>query len=139
MTKTITMLIWCVGYLTTIYSQQIDGGNGHALILDKNGHVWAIGRNNYGQLGDSTRINSSTPKKVKDLSDIQAISRGYDHSIAIDKKGDMYLWGRNNYGQIGEHLLSDQLQPYKLPNHTNFIAAEGGYWHTVALKKDGSV
>jgi len=122
-----------------VSGQIADGGNGHALILDKQGNVWTIGRNNYGQLGDSTLENSPTPKSVKNLNDIVAISRGYDHSIALDKNGDLFLWGRNNYGQIGCPSVNDQLTPQKLANHTNFIAVEGGHWHTVGLKKDGTV
>lgn len=123
----------------TSLSQIIDGGNGHAIILDKKGYVWTIGRNNYGQLGDSSLKNSPNPKKVKGLKRIAKISRGYDHSIALDSAGNLYLWGRNNYGQIGCPSILDQLTPQKLPNHANFIAVEGGHWHTVGLKKDGTV
>ncbi len=122
-----------------LHAQIVDGGNGHALILDKQGNVWAIERNNFGQLGDSTLENSPIPKKVKSLNHIKAISRGYDHSIALDKNGNLYLWGRNNYGQLGCASSNDQSTPQQLPNHTNFIAAEGGHWHTVGLKNDGTV
>ncbi len=120
-------------------AQVVDGGNGHAVILDKNGSVWTVGRNNYGQLGDSTLQNSPRPKKIGKLRDIAAISRGYDHSIALDKQGNLYLWGRNNYGQLGSQSANDQSTPQKLAGHTNFTAIEGGYWHTVGLKKNGTV
>ncbi|MBK9995507.1 MAG: hypothetical protein IPP01_16320 [Saprospiraceae bacterium] len=30
-----------------LHAQIVDGGNGHALILDKQGNVWAIERNNF--------------------------------------------------------------------------------------------
>ncbi|HSH66593.1 MAG TPA: hypothetical protein VLB84_12575 [Bacteroidia bacterium] len=132
-------IVFLILHALALSSQIVDGGNGHALILDKKGNVWTIGRNNYGQLGDSTLENSTTPKKVEQLHNIIAISRGYDHSIALDKNGDLFLWGRNNYGQLGCPSVNDQLTPQKLPNHTNFIAIEGGYWHTVALKRDGTV
>jgi alpha-tubulin suppressor-like RCC1 family protein len=123
----------------TLSGQIVDGGNGHAIILDKQGNVWTIGRNNFGQLGDNTLENSPTPKKIKTLNNIVAISRGYDHSIALDKNGNLFLWGRNNFGQLGCPSINDQLIPQKLPNHTNFIAVEGGHWHTAGLKKDGTV
>jgi alpha-tubulin suppressor-like RCC1 family protein len=134
--------IIAIGVLTAaaLTGQVLDGGNGHAIILDKKGKVWTIGRNNYGQLGDSTHQNSAIPLEVKRLSNKQivAISRGYDHSIALDAAGNLYLWGRNNYGQLG-YMADDQGTPQKLQNHKDFIAVEGGYWHTVALKKDGTV
>ena len=119
--------------------KHVDGGNGHAVILDKKGNVWTTGRNNFGQIGDGTFKNSPHPKKVGQLKNIVAISRGYDHSIALDNNGYLYLWGRNNYGQIGCISANDQSLPQKLPNHRNFISVEGGHWHTVALKKDGTV
>jgi alpha-tubulin suppressor-like RCC1 family protein len=134
--------IIAIGLLSSaaLTGQVLDGGNGHAIILDKKGKVWTIGRNNYGQLGDSTRQNAAIPLEVKRLDNKQivAISRGYDHSIALDATGNLYLWGRNNYGQLGS-TQDDQGTPQKLRNHQDFKAVEGGYWHTVALKKDGTV
>lgn len=137
--KQIVISVLLALYSITLMAQIVDGGNGHALILDKQGNVWTIGRNNYGQLGDSTLLNSPVPKKVKNLTTIVTISRGYDHSIALNKDGDLFLWGRNNYGQLGCASVNDQLTPQKLVGHTDFIAVEGGHWHTVALKKDGTV
>ena len=68
MRRQITILILTISSLT-LSGQILDGGNGHALILDKQGHVWTIGRNNYGQLGDSTLKNSPIPKKIKSLNE----------------------------------------------------------------------
>jgi len=138
MRRTVTILILAITSLP-LSGQILDGGNGHAIILDKQGHVWTIGRNNYGQLGDGTLENSPKPKKVANLKNIVSISRGYDHSIALDKNGNLFLWGRNNYGQLGFPSVNDQLTPQKLEGQTDFIAIEGGHWHTVGLKKDGTV
>ena len=76
---TVTFLIASI----SAKSQQVDGGNGHAIILDSNGIVYTIGRNNFGQIGDSTFINTSVPKEVSRLPKAMRISRGYDHSLAI--------------------------------------------------------
>lgn len=119
--------------------QMVDGGNGHSIILDKNGIVFTIGRNNFGQLGNGSNENSPEPIKVSNLPKVKSISRGYDHSIAIDSTGKMWLWGRNNYGQLGTSMTLDYDTPQKLVGHSNFVLAEGGHWHTVALKEDGSV
>ena len=97
--------------LTTLiiqtYAQQVDGGNGHAIILDSNGIVFTIGRNNFGQIGDSTYANTSVPTEVSRLPKAMRISRGYDHSLAIDSSGHIWAWGRNNYGQLGTSILYD--------------------------------
>ena len=46
-------------------AQSVDAGNGHAIILDRNGQVFTVGRNNFGQIGDSTYTNALKPKLVK--------------------------------------------------------------------------
>ncbi|QNR25109.1 RCC1 domain-containing protein [Croceimicrobium hydrocarbonivorans] len=132
---TVTFLIASI----SAKSQQVDGGNGHAIILDSNGIVYTIGRNNFGQIGDSTFINTSVPIEVSRLPKAMRISRGYDHSLAIDSSGYIWAWGRNNYGQLGTSILYDYNTPQKLSGHSDFIAVEGGHWHTVSLKRDGTV
>lgn len=131
----------CSFFVLTLnaFSQQLDGGNGHSIILDQQGNVWTVGRNNFGQLGDSSFTNSSVPKQVKHLPGIKAVSRGYDHSIALDSNGYVYVWGRNNYGQLGIPGADDLTQPMRLPNDSGFVAIEGGHYHSVGLKSDGTV
>src|SRR5688572_5586180 len=77
-------------FSSTVFSQHLDGGNGHAIIL-KDGKVWTVGRNNYGQLGDSSLNNSNIPIQVKGLKNVIAVSRGYDHSIALKDDGTAWL------------------------------------------------
>lgn len=120
-------------------AQQVDAGNGHAIILDDHGRVWTVGRNDHGQIGDSTLQNRPVPTLVKGLPPIKVISRGYDHSLALDSTGTIWSWGLNNYGQLGSSILRDQTTPYQLSYHTGFVAIEGGHWHTVAIHKDSSV
>ncbi|MBP3636098.1 MAG: hypothetical protein J6K13_00885 [Clostridia bacterium] len=43
---------------------QANCGFGHCLALDKDGHVWAWGRNHVGQIGDGTRQHVDTPKML---------------------------------------------------------------------------
>ena len=62
--KQIKASIILVIYSLVVSGQIVDGGNGHALFLDKQGNVWTTGRNNFGQLGDSSLENSAEPKKV---------------------------------------------------------------------------
>ena len=75
----------------------------NAVALDEEGKVYTWGDNYYGQLGDGTTTNSSTPiciseieespLKGKKIVDIYA-SRGID---ALDDEGNLYIWGKNNY------------------------------------------
>ena len=57
----ITFITICLLLHFSMFSQKVDAGNGHAIILNKKGIVYTIGRNNFGQLGDSTFKNSANP------------------------------------------------------------------------------
>lgn len=121
-----------------LFSQSVDGGNGHAVILDEEGYVFTIGRNNFGQLGIGSKQSSDVPVQVPGLPKCKAIARGYDFSLAIDTGGFVWAWGRNNYGQLGGAILVDRDTPRKV--WLGKVAAiEGGHWHTVALREDGTV
>jgi alpha-tubulin suppressor-like RCC1 family protein len=58
------------------------GGQGHSLALKNDGTVWAWGLNQYGQLGNDTYTDSSTPVQVSDLSGVTLIAAGDDQSLA---------------------------------------------------------
>ena len=74
--------------------------NGCAVV---NGGAYCEGRNDYGQLGDGTLIDSSVPVQVQGLtSGVTAIATGYTHACAV-MNGAVYCWGNNNYGQAGNH------------------------------------
>lgn len=123
----------------TSKSQHVDAGNGHSLILDSNGTVWTVGRNNFGQLGIGSHENSPVPVKVEGLPKIWKMARGYDHSLALDYTGTIWAWGRNNYGQISTGEKYDYDTPQKLEFGIEFTEIEGGHWHSVAITKDSTV
>ena len=85
----------------------ISAGNFHVLALDKDGNVWAWGRNSSGQLGQGNfTAYSNVPVQVKKsseepLTDIVTIDAGYEHSMAIDREDNIWVWGRNDDGQLG--------------------------------------
>ena len=67
------------------------------------GQVFAWGWNGYGQLGNGTTTNSSTPVAVSLPSGttITAIAGGSFHSLALSSSGQVLAWGRNYEGQLG--------------------------------------
>ena len=88
-----------------------------AYALDKDGKVYAWGKNNCGQLGigkDTTAnktIDQCTPQAVltqdgaEELSGIVAIAAGGNSdtstfALALDATGQVYAWGYNDYKQV---------------------------------------
>ena len=74
-----------------------------SLALTSTGSVLAWGDNAYGQLGDHTTTNSSTPVPV-DLpagTRVTAVAAGDTFGLALTSTGGVLAWGDNNFGQLG--------------------------------------
>ena len=117
----------------------IAGGGFHSLALRSDSTVWAWGRNNNGQLGDSTTLDSSIPVQIRALSGIVAISAGNTHSIALKSDGTIYVWGGNSNGQLGDSSLTDKYFPVKLNGLVNIMSISAGFNHSLALKNDSTM
>jgi parallel beta-helix repeat protein len=117
----------------------IVNGDFHSLALTEEGSVWAWGRNDYGQLGNSSTSNENIPVQVKDLNDITAIAAGRFHSMGLKQDGTVWAWGGNNSGQLGDSSTSEQRIPVQVKNLNDVTAIAAGRSHSLALKKDGTV
>jgi len=72
---------------------KISSGTTHHLALLENGVVMAWGRNDYGQLGDGTRVSKELPFVVDRLTNIVDIAAGAVNSMAVDVEGFLFFWG----------------------------------------------
>eukprot|EP00826_Nyctotherus_ovalis_P010094 TRINITY_DN12686_c0_g1_i3.p1 TRINITY_DN12686_c0_g1~~TRINITY_DN12686_c0_g1_i3.p1 ORF type:complete len:369 (-),score=40.27 TRINITY_DN12686_c0_g1_i3:477-1583(-) len=90
---------------------QLALGVAHSLLLAKTGEVYAVGGNNFGQLGIGHKETACTLQKVKGLKDIKQIACG-QHSAALSSKGGLYLWGTGAFGvYLTPQLVSLESQP----------------------------
>lgn len=131
----------------------IASGSVHSLALKSDGTVWAWGWNDYGQLGDGTATQRTSPVAVKymanattsaTLTNVIAIAAGRYHSLAITKDGKLWTWGYNGTGQVGNGSTTNQLYATALTDNspkgfTNIVLAAGGYNHSLAITADGSL
>ena len=98
-------------------------GYSHSLSLDREGNVWAWGRNNNRQLGDGTNTDRNAPVSVSGLSGVIAIAAGANHNFALKANGTVLAWGRNNNGQLGDATTTDRNTPVKISGLTGEITA----------------
>ncbi len=89
------------------------------MALKKDGTVWMIGNNAYGQLatekhyGDTFYPFGQTPVavQVKGLSDVKAIAMGRGHALALKNDGTVWAWGLNSQGQLGDGTVTYTTSP----------------------------
>jgi alpha-tubulin suppressor-like RCC1 family protein len=120
----------------------ISGGGLHTVYLKSDGTVWASGWNEYGQLGDGTENDSSTPVQVKNedgspFTGVVAISAGYYHTVYLKSDNTVWATGWNNFGQLGDGTEDSRSNPVQVLS--GFTAISAGFRFTVYLKSDGTV
>ena len=125
----------------TLYAQwimqfsAISAGYFHTMILKTDGTLWATGDNEYGQLGDGTTTNRSTPVQV--MRDVQAVAAGGCHTMILKTDGTLWATGDNEYRQLGDGTTTNRSTPVQVMRDVQAVAA--GVWHNMILKTDGTL
>jgi alpha-tubulin suppressor-like RCC1 family protein len=123
----------------------IAAGDYHSLFLKNDGSLWAMGRNDIGQLGDGS-FSTNTPNGVSlpeqiVASNVTAIAAGTYHSLFLKSDGSLWGMGSAGSGQLGDGFTN---APYAV-NVPQQIVAGGvkaiaaGHVHSLFLKIDGSL
>ncbi len=132
----------------------VASGGWHSLaVRASDGSVWAWGYNYYGQLGDGTTVNRSTPVQVKHvggsvpLTGVIAVSAGDYNSYALTRDGLVYAWGNGFGGALGNGTFTQSAYAVQVGEEsggqtaalTDIRAIAAGGAHCLALKSDGTV
>ncbi len=112
-----------------------------ACALGTSGTSYCWGNNFYGQLGNNTTNNSSSPTPVLSLAGtITAFGSGNNVSCARRNDGTLSCWGFNLYGQLGDGTNTNALLPVSVQSINDATASvDGGYGHTCAVRAGGGV
>jgi len=138
--NTCTMGAICDGGICRSMTGLISVGASHTCRVTFTGGVLCVGRNEYGQLGDGSITNRSTPVSVSSISNAVAVTVGEFHSCALLSTGAVRCWGRHNRGQLGDgSVVASSRIPVTVSGITNATSIDAGYQHTCARLSTGSL
>ena len=122
---------WCV----------VSAGNAHTAAVKTDGTLWTWGRNGYGQLGDGTTTDRSSPGTVAGGgSSWCAIAGGFNHRAAIKTDGTLWTWGCNGSGRLGDGTITNRSSPGTVAGGgTSWCSVAAAGSHTAAVKTDGTL
>jgi len=118
----------------------VSAGGSFTLAIGSDGHTYAWGYNWYGQLGDGSRDDSTTPVQVQtpDGVSFESAAAGNFHAIALASDGRSYAWGDNSIGQLGNgtDLSADVPVPVHSPDGVTFERVAAGQSQSLAIGDD---
>ncbi len=79
--------------------RSVSCGRRHTAAIKTDGTLWTWGYNNYGQLGNATTANRSTPSTTfAGGTNWKQVAGGFTSTTAIKTDGTLWIWGRGGYG-----------------------------------------
>ena len=106
------------------------------------GTLWIWGYNYYGNLGDNTQVDKSSPiQTVAGGTNWKQVSCGNYHTAAVKTDGTLWSWGDNYYGELGENITYTKYSSpvQTIAYGTNWKQVSCGQYFTTAVKTDGTL
>lgn len=115
---------------------QIATSNSDTYALTSTGQVWAVGANQYGELGDGSTTNSfTTAVQVQFPAGVTITSLAnpepYDTAIAMDSTGHAWGWGVNDGGELCLGSATKETSPVELMALSGVTLATGAGAHAI--------
>lgn len=96
----------------------------NTFVIGSDGKVYGAGANDFGQLGDGTTIDRSTPVAMNVIngSGIKAkeVVTGFGTTVILTQAGRIYTVGNNTNGQLGDGTTTNSSTP-KANRYTNIL------------------
>jgi alpha-tubulin suppressor-like RCC1 family protein len=118
-------------------------GGSFSVAVDGNGHVFAVGSDFYGQMGNGSF--SPTPQfaatQVSGLDSVVSVSAGNGHVLALKSDLTVWAWGENESGQLGNGSTTNSSRPVQVtfPSGVKLVSVSAGLVHSMALDTNGNL
>jgi alpha-tubulin suppressor-like RCC1 family protein len=101
--------------------------------------LWAWGFNEYGQLGDGTTADKTSPIQIGTDTTWTKVAAGSHHAVALKKDGTLWAWGFNNKGQLGDGTTENKNSPVQIGTEKMWASISAGALHSLARKADNTL
>jgi alpha-tubulin suppressor-like RCC1 family protein len=121
--------------------KSVSGGQYHTAAIKTDGTLWTWGDNSYGQLGDNTITQRSSPvQTIAFGTNWKNVACGFTNTAAIKTDGTLWVWGRNYSGGLGDNTTTHRSSPVQtVASGTNWKQVFAGYQYIAAIKTDGTL
>ncbi len=117
----------------------ISAGDEHTCVVRAGSTVACWGVNGYGQLGDGSTTDRSTPVAVPGVADAVDVVAASSFTCALRASGSVVCWGLNRDNQLGNGTGADSSTPVGVPVVAGAIAIAAGGAGACALAAGGSI
>jgi len=116
----------------------------HTCAIRGTGALYCWGNNLNGQLGDGTKTDRLSPKRITAVSDWSTVAAGgeeeHGHTCGIRGTGALYCWGYNGTGELGDGSgLLERLTPKRITAVSDWTDITAGALHTCGIRGTGAL
>jgi alpha-tubulin suppressor-like RCC1 family protein len=115
----------------------VAAGYDHSCAITVAGPTLCWGLNEYGQVGDGTTTNRTSPAAVAGGHAFAAITAGLRHTCALDPTGAAWCWGDNTYGELGDGTEVRSGTPVAVAGGLQFAYLKAGELSTCGVTPTG--
>ena len=118
----------------------VDTGTGHTCARTASQALYCWGDNRYGQLGDLTTTNRTTPTYATGMEEeILDVACGERHTCVIESDKSVSCWGDNQHGQLTNHTVKASLEPFEIYLGLDISDIESGLRHVCSRAESSSI
>ncbi|MCB0047357.1 MAG: hypothetical protein KDD92_18170 [Caldilineaceae bacterium] len=119
----------------------VAGGAQHTCAVTTNNVVYCWGDSDYGQLGNGTTHQISTPAPIVGIdSSVTNLTAGRNHVCAVTIVGNVKCWGDNQANQLGNDTVINRNYPTEVDGlDEGIVRIDAGDFHTCGVTDSGGV